>query len=58
MDQWLTEPEGDALPALQAFLEGDEVRGHDEERMGCLLETSARNSGTSILDDVFWPRQG
>ena len=36
MDEWLAEPEGEALSALHAFLE-DEVRRHKEERMGCLF---------------------
>ncbi len=44
MDEWLTEPEGDALSTLHAFLE-DEVRRHKEERMGCLFGNLAAELG-------------
>lgn len=36
MDEWLADPEDGAMSALHAFLE-DEVRRHDEERIGCLF---------------------
>ena len=36
MDGWLADPEDDALSALHAFFD-DEVRRHDEERIGCLF---------------------
>ncbi len=36
MDEWLENPNGDALSALQDFFE-DEVRRHGEERVGCLF---------------------
>ncbi len=45
MDEWLAEPEGEALSTLHVFLE-DEVRRHHEERMGCLFG----NLGAEIGD--------